>query len=300
MAKAVSRNRQTKEGVAALHCAASASYDVILGRVGFAYPPFARSCALAPVFLSQAPFFPFTPSSSSLHACFAMPIQQCHCFSMCTVDEARQFHRNLPGPINRSSPWAGYLDAVYGTEARLPWPFDLRSLTMFYHNDRRWSSRHPTTEWPMATCARRAQPESRGLSWNGPTTTACPSHICARWTVPPPLPEAAYSASALLPPMILLPEIGRQPPDITTVGAYWPLQPAALGGYAAADGAESISPNSSVPMASLTPSRVRWAATRSGGWVEVLREPSGLEGQAGYGCWFTPASGTGVCWVHVD
>eukprot|EP00900_Chrysochromulina_parva_P025326 jgi/Chrpa1/7427/Chrysochromulina_OHIO_Genome00010868-RA len=100
--------------------------------------------------------------------------------------------------------------------------------------------------------------------------------------------------------MILLPEIGRQPPDITTVGAYWPLQPAALGGYAAADGAESISPNSSVSTASLAPSRVQWAATRSGGWVEVLREPSGLEGQAGYGCWFTPASGTGVCWVHVD
>jgi hypothetical protein len=251
--------------------------------------------------------FPFTSAVFSFHtivqllfrACFAMPIQPCHCFSMCTVDEARQFHRNLPGPINRSSPWAGYLDAVYGTEARLPWPFDLRSLTMFYHNDRRWSSRHPTTEWPMATCARRAQPESRGLSWNGPTTTACPSHICARWTVPPPLPEAAYSASALLPPMILLPEIGRQPPDITTVGAYWPLQPAALGGYAA-DGAESRSPNSSVPTASLAPSRVQWAATRSGGWVEVLREPSGLEGQAGYGCWFTPARGTGVCWVHVD
>ena len=232
---------------------------------------------------------------------YMQPIQPrpCHCFSMCTAAEARQFHRNLPGPINRSSPWAGYLDAVYGTEARLPWPFDLRSLTMFYHNDRRWSSRHPTTEWPMATCARRAQPESRGLSWNGPTTTACPSHICARWTVPPPLPEAAYSASALLPPMILLPEIGRQPPDITTVGAYWPLQPAALGGYAS-DGAERSSPNSSVPTASLTPSRVQWAATRSGGWVEVLREPSGLEGQAGYGCWFTPASGTGVCWVHVD
>ena len=71
-----------------------------------------------------------------------------------------------------TSPWYPYLSAVYG--GRVPLPFNLTSLSFFYHNDANWRLRHPRVDWPMATC-------------NGEHRSAHPPRRCAdcsKWEMP--------------------------------------------------------------------------------------------------------------------
>ena len=150
------------------------------------------------------------------------------------------------------------------------WPFDLRTLTFWFHPDKYWRERFPHLEWPMATCNRNTTTKAK-LQWESPASM-CAADECDHWRAPP----ARTSAVLMLPDISLVPEIGLQQLHMTTAGAYWPMQ----------------------PTSSSYPARLRWSAVTSHGWVEVVREPSGLEGESGHGCWLTPVVGSGI-WFNV-
>ena len=80
--------------------------------------------------------------------------KECICFSTCDFDSTTRFLNSIPrSVVTTASPWHGYLQAVYGAPVRLP--FDLHSLTFFYHNDQEWRKKNPHVHWPMASCSLR-------------------------------------------------------------------------------------------------------------------------------------------------
>jgi hypothetical protein len=108
----------------------------------------------------------------------------CTCFSLCTQSQAELFLRHLPTLVeNASSPWFGYLTAVYRRRPALP--FNLSALNFFYHRHQRWPAE---VEWPMSTCDSHS--DDGGGAWAGHVSggnasarrgRGCPSSLCARW-----------------------------------------------------------------------------------------------------------------------
>ena len=91
----------------------------------------------------------------------------CVCFATCTLAQTRRFLERMPRFVNTStSPWYGYLRAVYGPA--VPLPFALDSLRWIYHGSAHWASAHPGVVWPMADCISSPPP--------------CAPAECARWT----------------------------------------------------------------------------------------------------------------------
>ena len=55
----------------------------------------------------------------------------CFCFRLCSEIDARSFHLRLPTVSSLDSPWAAYLQWVYG-DTSLPLPIDLQQFEIFY------------------------------------------------------------------------------------------------------------------------------------------------------------------------
>lgn len=115
---------------------------------------------------------------------------------------------------SRSSPWFGYLAAVYDGGHDVPIPFDLSSLRFAYHATAAWLRRHPTTDWPMASCvhAKHGERLCSSHSSNGcelmdvrhatPSRPMCPRAACTRWERRAG-EESAAAALALAPALAL-------------------------------------------------------------------------------------------------
>ena len=88
----------------------------------------------------------------------------CQCFSLCGVDAAADFHARLPRRASASSPWAGYLRAVYGED--VAFPFAVAKLHFF------WADLLPTA---MHLCPKpHVAPEQ-------PVLPSCPPAHCEGW-----------------------------------------------------------------------------------------------------------------------
>ena len=112
------------------------------------------------------------------------PTTTCHCFSTCDLVSTADFLSRIPVTINDvTSPWHGYLQAVYPD---ITLPFNLSNLNFFYHHDNHWKVNHPHVEWPMASCQLDAEwlansPILSGRTKITETTSTCPTQSCLRW-----------------------------------------------------------------------------------------------------------------------
>jgi hypothetical protein len=254
--------------------------------------------ASAALLLAKAAAQPTDPPSGS-----APPLEsaRCHCFSTCTPAETKSFLASIPSSIDSAaSPWVAYLEAVYA--GAVPLPVDLGALNFFYHNDGAWRRRHPTVEWPMASCETPpgwlwprsmkpcplAHPENTTChppkgGWPQPRVPRCANAQCRRW----------YASSMRNPTMAserhnhgvavaLLPALSGQSGLVnnsTRTSSGVVLFDASYGGKAA-------------------PLLFSRRAVSSGEWAEVIRfgrpEYEGGMRESGYGFWFFAAAGSGV------
>lgn len=105
-------------------------------------------------------------------------VGHCQCWHTCSKAGTEAFLRQMPAFVrHRTSPWFGYLRAVYGTD--VPLPFLLSELRFFYHNGAPWQQRHPGVSWPLVACKGERSPEPL---LNVP---ACEPAECAQWAESP-------------------------------------------------------------------------------------------------------------------
>jgi hypothetical protein len=180
----------------------------------------------------------------------------CHCFSLCRASEVGTFLHAIPATVHdESSPWIGYLAAVY-TE-RPPLPVSLSNFTFFYHRDRYW----PTgVEWPMAACPADGKP---------PRSHSCSQNVCSRWRVRDPSQQsvlATLNHQAQFDLTLVPNDVGTSRGAIVVRRTQW------NGAFIAHD-----------------------IDITKAAWVEVIRWHSRLgEGIDGFGCWFQCWFGAGA------
>lgn len=256
----------------------------------------------------------------------------CSCFSLCTAEDAAAFRSRVPRWINSTdSPWHGYLLSVYGASPAPPLPFDLGSLSYFYH------------VWPFGSCElakTSAQSSLLGLSHDAhdvrprsvPSATCAPE-ICAPWLEPRAAPRASVrDAGAALAFLANKSAVGgckhcaRTATENALQMDIFLVPPSGLARTRATRLAEPLLEKSrsrwgtdSVPTAGFyTPGLSEQDAilkawpvlghgemARSGEWLEVARlnvaaywhgktSAGALEGVNGNGVWFNPAKGSGI------
>lgn len=107
----------------------------------------------------------------------SLPRNFCKCFSVCTQDGALSFVNSLPSQItDDSSPWYGYLQAVYSQSVQLP--YDMSKLRFIYHHDATWAQQNPNVAWPMPPCREggwlKWGTDLEGIDW-------CDAMTCEKW-----------------------------------------------------------------------------------------------------------------------
>ena len=225
----------------------------------------------------------------------------CYCFDTCSLASANAFLRTLPESVkSANSAWWPYLRAVYGDRVKLP--FDMTSMTFFYHNDESWRELHADVEWPMASCRGPTEPvqpkavmqiyEKAKAGWPGqaawssnlkeagatwvrpePSLRKCPHAACLRWSA-----EAVPSAS-------------HRPRTVLQLFVMPNVQTRNTRGTVVID-------------SDLAHERTPELLAQSHSWVEVMRMhtsdragEAGFEGTNGTGCWFFYARGSGI-WLN--
>ena len=225
----------------------------------------------------------------------------CYCFDTCSLASANAFLRALPESVTSAkSVWWPYLRAVYGDRVKLP--FDMTSMTFFYHNDESWRELHADVEWPMASCRGPTEPvqpkavmqiyekakagwpgqaawssnlKEAGATWFRPESSLrkCPHEACSRWSA-----EAAPSAS-------------HRPRTALQLFVMPNVQTRNTRGTVVID-------------SDLAHERTPELLAQSHSWVEVMRMhtsdragEAGFEGTNGTGCWFFYARGSGI-WLN--
>ena len=227
--------------------------------------------------------------------------RSCRCFEICNQTSAEAWLRRIPRVIdNPSSPWIGYLSAVYGDQPQLP--FDMTKLNYFYHNDVDWPAE---VEWPMSNCQitlRRYCAKFNGGKCAYPIPAPrCGREVCSRWLAPTPRPESRHVRLGLLHL-----RSNKDPLRKTRGTAIFEYPPEKV--QRATLGAASL--NGEMPSWALLnleafSGLLGHEIPRSQSWVEVIRENDrsvnhgkSYEGRNGYGCWYYPVRGTGI-WIHV-
>ena len=187
---------------------------------------------------------------------------------------------------DESSPWIGYLVAVY--RERPPLPFSLANLTFFYHHDRYWPA---DVEWPMATCpCKDTGPSQNGCVADTNTTIqsySCAADECQRWRGDRNPARSALHvwqrtrgySQARFEVALLANDVGTSRGAIMTLHGH---------GAKPTDGRAKKN-DRDLPKGHTNP----------GSWVEVIRYHSRMgEGVDNYGCWFgAGAIGSGI-WLH--
>ena len=230
----------------------------------------------------------------------------CHCFSLCDARSAARFTSSLPewvDPVaDAASPWLDYLSAVYGS--RPSHPVQLRrEFSFFYLPDRSWPQH---VSWPMHTCGRL------GVVNN---SAPCDQATCSSW---------------------LSSRSTRRSPNATHRDLQRPIQLHAFPSSFAIDqgyrGVVVFEYAYTLLQLRSAPEPYRGMAVyRNHTWVEVMRMDEAMfgldwryewrhnglglvhatenhttyrhaskgpvEGFKGYGCWFIPATGSGI-WVN--
>ena len=205
------------------------------------------------------------------------------CFSTCTGDDFGSFVRSRPTMLtDRTSPWLGYLSAVYHESVRVP--FNLSRLTFYYMPNGRWSTIHPGVQWPMSICRRqyafRLLPPSPNVTW-------CERVTCERWA------RAATNRHTM----------GYSDKQYAVGGIGYPLkgwpEPAAADATSGRPKRKKEWPPANEPdLAAAYGREVGVWRRGSGWWIEVIRVRHGGEGESHYGCWFYQAPGSGI-WLRL-
>ena len=224
----------------------------------------------------------------------------CRCFEICNRSAAVEFLRRVPLAItDPSSPWIGYLTAVYGSRPTLP--FDMTKLNFFYHNHGRWPT---SVEWPMAHC-RIAVRQFCG-KFNGGACAApaqaprCSEAMCSRWLLPPS--QARQWTAGYI-------GINHVSSDVDPLRSTYGTAIFAYADKLAQQGLHNLSQSTSdqdmQTILQTFAGTMGHAVPRSSSWVEVIRENdkmankgASIEGKDGYGCWFWPVRGSGI-WIRV-
>ena len=246
---------------------------------------------------------PTTATEAAAAAAALLPPESfdrsCRCFDMCNRSSVVEWLHRIPEMItDPSSPWMGYLAAVYGSRPQLP--FNMTALNFFYHNDESWPI---NVEWPMANCRIHLREFCRefngGYCTHANPAPRCSESVCNRWLAP----QQQTSRSNLH--HIGLMHLRSDDDPLrktrgTGIFAYprFEIQKA-LHGVDTPDG-------HGMPQILDAFSRaLGHGVPRSGEWVEVIRENDKIanhgethEGREGYGCWYYPARGSGI-WIRV-
>ena len=251
----------------------------------------------------------------------------------CTPDEAAHFIASLPESrhLDSTSPWHGYLQAVYGDAP--PPQLQLSSFEFFFHRHSRWPL---SVAWPMARCESMAVGGHRlHRTIEGPL---CDDATCARWLRPGAAPaptaddiaQSRYSAECnardhacvqvQILPTVDGGSLGTLISDKVNQGAQrmrWYGKQASVPKPTAAQLQPPIGREDSKacaePLVALSTVTLRgrgqFCAGEDGGlpeWIEVTRASDAhamfekvnageqREGHNGYACWYFPARGSGV------
>lgn len=207
------------------------------------------------------------------------PTPPCSCFSTCDDDSRASFENSIPRWVTvASSPWYGYLSAVYRGPVALP--FELHSLNFWYHNDELWESTHATVEWPMSSCNwsgvatmwadRDAQMAigvnhlrtSAGTRMVPTLKTTCEHALCSRWFALEGRQTSSRRTASRGGSLLMLNVRSRSSRGVLTILPEGPNQ-----------------------------------AVKNNSWLEVIRVSAVAERGMGTGCWFWGARGSGI-WLN--
>jgi hypothetical protein len=203
---------------------------------------------------------------------------RCQCFDLCTTADVLNFYKRLPLEItNTRSPWYNYLSQVY-IGNRIPLPFDLRQLELFYPGLMPTST-HLCTNSPFQVQQKRQQLPS------------CANDYCSNWLRNL---DVAENDSA----------VKRLHPRGWARGAshiWTPIQDFWSGN--AQDRKDLVASGAQTSRLRLTGRHLFVALQRNWihrktlyadhTWVEVMRVS--VKGEGGdYGCWFWPLRGSGI------